>query len=80
MMNDASQFVSCHNLLPLDAQAMLRRAAATKVPESDPLARVRAVDQAIKRIKREHPHLFTAIALNDYVTTSAGHGYHIPTF
>lgn len=47
-----------HDLLPKDAQAMLKRAAATPVPGHDPLARLKALEHAIKRVRREWPHLF----------------------
>jgi hypothetical protein len=66
MPNDASQYVSSHTLLPLDAQAMLRRAAATKVTDTDPMARIRAVDRAIKHVKLAHAARFTDAALHNY--------------
>jgi hypothetical protein len=66
MTNDASQYVSSHTLLPLDAQAMLRRAAATPVTDADPMARLRAVDRAIKHVKLAHPKLFSHAALLNY--------------
>lgn len=47
-----------HQLLPPQAQAILRRAAIQPVTESDPLARVKAIEQAIKRIKQQHPTFF----------------------
>jgi hypothetical protein len=68
MTHDASHNATVHNLLPLDAQALLRRAAATRVTDTDPMARIRAVDQAIKRVKREHSRLFSQAALHNYST------------
>lgn len=46
-------------VLPLDARMSLVRAAATPVTDEDPLARVRAVNEASKRIKFLHSNLFT---------------------
>jgi hypothetical protein len=47
-----------HHLLPADAQHLLRRAAATATPAHDLLARQRAVEYAIRRVRREHPDYF----------------------
>lgn len=47
-----------HNLLPPDAQATLMRAAATPTPEDDPMARIRAIDRAILRVRRTYPGRF----------------------
>lgn len=44
--------------LPAEAVAQLQRAALTPIPADDPLARVKAIEQVTKRIKREHPDLF----------------------
>lgn len=47
-----------HQVLPAEAVAQLQRAAKTPITADDPLARVKAIEQATKRIKRDYPHLF----------------------
>lgn len=47
------------NILPADAIAQLQRAASTPITARDPLARVKAIEQAVKRVKRNHPQYFT---------------------
>lgn len=45
-------------ILPADAIAQLQRAALTPITEDDPLARVKAIEQATRRIKMQHPQFF----------------------
>lgn len=45
-------------LLPLEAARLLQQAAQTPIPGHDPLARVRAIDKAIERVKRQYPQFF----------------------
>lgn len=47
-----------HQALPAAAIALLQRAAKTPITAEDPLARVKAIEQATKRVKRDYPHLF----------------------
>lgn len=47
-----------HRLLPPDAIRALQEAAKTPITAADPLARVKAIEQATRRIKRTYPHLF----------------------
>ncbi|CAB5162337.1 hypothetical protein UFOVP151_20 [uncultured Caudovirales phage] len=47
------------NILPAEAIAQLQRAALTPITTNDPLARVKAIEQAVKRVKRNHPQYFT---------------------
>jgi len=47
-----------HTVLPVEAQLILRRAASTPITEEDPLARRRAVDSAIDKVKRDYPEYF----------------------
>jgi hypothetical protein len=44
--------------LPPEAVNLLKQAAQTPITPTDPLARVKAIEQAIKRIKRLFPNLF----------------------
>jgi hypothetical protein len=44
--------------LPRDAAKQLQRAARTPITRADPLARVKAIEKAIERIKREYPQFF----------------------
>jgi len=48
-----------HNLLPPDAIAQLQKAAQTPNTASDPLARVKAIQQATERVKAQYPTHFT---------------------
>lgn len=47
-----------HSLLPPDAIAQLQKAAQTPNTASDPLARVKAIQQATERIKTQYPTHF----------------------
>lgn len=47
-----------HNILPLEAVLVLQRAAQTPITADDPLARVKAIEQATQRIRRDYPELF----------------------
>lgn len=47
-----------HHLLPPFAIELLQKAARTPITAADPLARVKAIESATRRIKREYPHLF----------------------
>lgn len=44
-------------MLPIEAQEMLRRAAATSA-EHGPFERTKAIDRAIDAIRRMYPELF----------------------
>ena len=44
--------------LPTDAAKLLKQAAQTPIPGHDPLARVKAIDKAIERVKRQYPQFF----------------------
>lgn len=45
-------------VLPPEAVAQLQRAARTPFDEFDPLARVKAIEQATRRVKRDYPNFF----------------------
>ena len=45
-------------LLPLEAARLLQHAAQTPITRADPLARVKAIEKAIERVKREYPQSF----------------------
>ena len=45
-------------LLPYQAHALLVRASMTPITDKDPQARQRAIEDATRRIKREHPEFF----------------------
>ena len=45
-------------LLPRDAAKLLQQAAQTPITRADPLARVKAIEKAIERVKREYPQFF----------------------
>lgn len=47
-----------HRVYPAAAVAQLQRAAQTPITEADPLARVKAIEQATQRIKQQFPHYF----------------------
>lgn len=47
-----------HTLLPPAAIAALQKAARTKIPINDPLARAKAVEKATQQVKQNHPELF----------------------
>lgn len=47
-----------HGGLPIDAQVELMRAQRTPNTPADPLARVKAIDQATQRIKQRYPSFF----------------------
>lgn len=46
------------NVLPREAATLLQQAAKTPITRIDPLARVKAIEKAVERVKRDHPHLF----------------------
>lgn len=50
--------------LPLEAKLLLQRAAETPITVDDPLARVKAVDHAIQRVKRDYPNFFSDEDMN----------------
>ncbi len=55
-----------HGVLPGPAQLDLMRAAKTPITADDPLARVKAIEQAIKRIKSKYPsHFRKEISINE---------------
>jgi len=45
-------------LLPLEARLALQRAAQTPITVDDPLARVKAIEQATRRVKTTYPSFF----------------------
>lgn len=47
-----------HRVLPPEGQAMLQRAAATPTPPGDPMARTRAINQAVEKLKFLYPEVF----------------------
>tara|TARA_R110000851_G_scaffold46469_3_gene112951 strand:+ start:579 stop:758 length:180 start_codon:yes stop_codon:yes gene_type:complete len=47
-----------HTLLPEAAQRVLKKAALTPITPFDPLARRKAVDYAINRVRRDFPKYF----------------------
>jgi hypothetical protein len=44
--------------LPPAAVQLLQQAAQTPITRHDPLARVKAVEKAIERVRRDHPQFF----------------------
>jgi hypothetical protein len=50
--------------LPPAAVKLLQQAAKTPIPRHDPLARVKAVEKAIERVKREYPQYFKTKEIN----------------
>ena len=40
------------------AKLLLQQAARTPITRADPLARVKAIEKAIERVKREYPQFF----------------------
>lgn len=44
--------------LPAAAIKLLQEAAQTPIPGHDPLARVKAVEKATERVRREYPQFF----------------------
>ena len=44
--------------LPTDAAKLLKQAAQTPITRADPLARVKAIEKAIERVKREYFQFF----------------------
>lgn len=47
-----------HQVLPAAAIALLQRAAQTPITADDPLARVKAIEQATKRVRQQYPSFF----------------------
>lgn len=47
-----------NDVLPVECQLDLMRAAKTPITADDPLARVKAIEQATKRVKNKYPELF----------------------
>lgn len=58
LLSEPTPFPTTHAVLPADAIALLQRAARTPIPVSDPLARVRAIEQATKRVQQQYPAYF----------------------
>lgn len=52
------EFIAPVKLLPCAAAVLLQQAAQTPTPVNDPLARVKAIDKAIERVKRQCPQFF----------------------
>lgn len=44
--------------LPPEAARILQQAAKTPITEFDPLARTKAIERAIERVKRNWPEMF----------------------
>lgn len=44
--------------LPPDAAKLLKQAAQTPITRADPLARVKAIEKAVERVKRQYPQFF----------------------
>ena len=53
------------NPLPPAAIAQLQRAAQTPITADDPLARVKAIEQATARVKRDYPEFFNQEQCNE---------------
>jgi hypothetical protein len=47
-----------NTLLPEDARQILMKAASTPVTKYDPLARIKAIEKAERRIRSMYPYLF----------------------
>lgn len=45
-------------VLPFEARALLVRAASTPIPDCDPYARIRAIEEATARVQRALPEFF----------------------
>ncbi len=45
-------------VLPTDAAKLLKQAAQTPITRADPLARVKAIEKAVERVKRQFPQFF----------------------
>lgn len=57
-MKVPAQNLSIATALPPEAVRLLQRAAKTPITRVDPLARVKAIERAIERVKRRNPELF----------------------
>lgn len=57
-MNPVGVFQRGAQLPPPAAREALQRAAQTPIPDDDPLARVKAIDQCIQRLRRQYPEFF----------------------
>ncbi len=55
---DALKPEPVHKVLPPEAQAQLQRAASTPATKADPMARTRAVNQTIEKLKLQYPEIF----------------------
>ena len=44
--------------LPPEAMRLLQQAAQTPITRADPLARVKAIEKATERVKRQYPQFF----------------------
>ena len=55
-LND--KYIKPVEILPWEAVQMLTRAAKTPVTEKDPLARLKAIEEADRRIRRQYPRYF----------------------
>jgi len=44
--------------LPSEAAKRLKQAAQTPITRADPLARVKAIEKATERVKRDYPQFF----------------------
>ena len=54
-----------HGLLPIDARMILQRAAQTEIPLDDPLARLKAIENAERQIRLRYPSFFRSDEGND---------------
>lgn len=50
--------------LPPAAVKLLQQAAQTPITRADPLARVKAIEKATERVKREYPQYFQIKEIN----------------
>jgi len=57
-MKDEPKDPRYHSLLPVEAQKIPKRAASTPITRSDPLARRKAIDTAIGKVRRMWPQYF----------------------
>lgn len=46
------------SVLPASAARLLQQAAQVPITQDDPLARVKAIERAIERVKRGYPQFF----------------------
>lgn len=57
-ITDKAKPAPAASLLPAEAVAQLQRAAQTPITAADPLARVKAIEQATQRVRSQFPQFF----------------------